>query len=766
MKSAGKSISKSNIILKMKTFIFFIILVFLFSCKQTADKHSSASNDKIFFNTPFIQEYHDAYMISDNKSDNEVRSIAVDQDFNVWIAASSGAFVRYSGKRIWEPVIQGTHRGPAYSVLVSRDGSVLIGTWNGLYRYRNNRIIKEEGIEPPVSVICRNESDTWALGPYGAWKLKGNVWERLNFRIARSVRDAVADGKGGLWIATDVGLYHCNDRNTVLYQDTSELISSYVRGVDLDSRHRLWAGGLGGVTIREEENNIQKLTPCEGIPSAFVNCITCSPGGVMWIGTDVGVVRFREDGNHSLLFSRRWLTDDKVNDIAFDADGNAWVATQNGVSAIKQRMMTLAEKERYFYDLLMRRHIRPPWTAGICDLTIPGDTSSWIPSDDDNDGEYTGGYLAMESFRYAVTGDEDARLKARKAFDFLRFLHEVTGTEGFFARSVIPADWERMHDPNRTYDEKQIADELVRDPRYKPVETRWRKSSDGKWLWKGDTSSDEMDGHMMAYFYYYELAAGDEDRILIREHVKKIIDRLIQNNHNLIDVDGTHTRWGVWSPDLLNRDAEWAPERSLNSLELLAFLKFASHITGDEKYETEYIRLIRDERYLDNASGINSKNPAWQIYFDLTLEGYIFPILIKYENDPELKQFYINLIDEWIEKQEAGENLINNLIYTYARGKKVNVSQTIEFLKDTPLDLVDWTIDHTLREDVKIVRNPILEEVQVEELPPANIRATVRWDKNPWAAVQGNPHQEREPVFWLWPYWMSRYLGVIEGSKH
>ena len=86
------------------------------------------------------------------------------------------------------------------------------------------------------------------------------------------------------------------------------------------------------------------------------------------------------------------------------------------------------------------------------------------------------------------------------------------------------------------------------------------------------------------------------------------------------------------------------------------------------------------------------------------------------------------------------------------------------FLRDAPLDLVDWPIDHTLREDVRIVRKPILEEIQVEELPSASERSTVRWDKNPWAAVQGDASQVREPVFWLWPYWMARYLNVIQPS--
>jgi|WetSurMetagenome_2_1015567.scaffolds.fasta_scaffold00336_9 hypothetical protein len=750
---------------KFLTYILIFQLVINFtSCRQEPGKIESISGDTIYHDVPFYQEYHDAYMISDNHSDNEVRSIAVDHESNVWIATAYGVFFKKAESRIWNPVITGDDRGPAYSVDVNSSGDVLLGTWDGLYRYRNNSVVKEDGLIAPVSEICNYGNSNYALGPYGIWSYKNNRWEKQEYKIARTVRDAMTDEDGNLWVATDAGLYLCKDGKTTLFQDVTELISCYVRAISFDPGGRLWAGVMGGISIREGEHLVRNLTPKEGMPSVSVNCIAQSPDGIMWIGTDVGVVRYTKDGSHSLRFSKRWLTDNKVTDIAFDTDGNAWIATANGVSAIKKRSMALKDKETDYYNQLMRKHIREPWTCGILRLKIPGDTASWRNSDDDNDGEYTGGYLAMESFRYAVTKDEDARIKARKAFDFLKFLHEVTGTEGFFARSIVPSDWTEVNDPNRTYTKKELAEELVKDPRFKPVENRWRKSADGKWLWKGDTSSDEMDGHMMGYFFYYEFAAGIEEKILIRDHVKKIIDHLIMTNYNLIDIDGTHTRWSVWSPDQLNNDPDWASEKSLNSLELLAYLKFAGHITGEERYEKEYRRLIDSEGYLENASHLNSKNPAWQIYFDRTMEGYLFPILLKYEKDPVLHKFYSKLIDEWMFNQQAGENLINNLTYALATGKRVNVRQTIDFLKDAPLDLVDWPIDHTLREDVQLVRSPILEEVQISELPPASERSTVRWDKNPWAAVQGDPHQVREPVFWLWPYWMARYLGIIHSE--
>jgi hypothetical protein len=319
-----------------------------------------------------------------------------------------------------------------------------------------------------------------------------------------------------------------------------------------------------------------------------------------------------------------------------------------------------------------------------------------------------------------------------------------------------------VHDANEIFTVKQKAEELVKEPRFKPVEIRWRKSKDGQWLWKGDASSDEMCGHMMGYFFYYQLVADENEKQIIRKHVTLIIDHLIANDFNMMDIDSTHTRWAVWSPNFLNRDPEWLPDRNQNSMELLAFLKFAFYITNNNKYQQHYLKLIHEEHYLENMSETINQNPAWFVYFDVIMQMYLYPIFLTCEKDPQLLAFYQQHMDKWMEIRKNDKNPLINFFYCYARNKNAELTSSIEFLQDTPLDLIDWTIDHTKREDVKVVHEPVLDELQVDQLPPASIRSTVRWDKNPWTAINGYPDKEREPVFWLLPYWMGLFLKMIK----
>lgn len=700
---------------------------------------------------PFVQERHVSYPLRGG-----ARAVAVDAAGAIWAASDSGLYRLARESRRWVPMISKAERGPAFALLA--DGKDMwCAAWNGLYRGRR----RVAGIDAPIAALAKTAAGIVAIGPDGLWRQEGAVWRHEPSRWARSVRAVLGDADGTLWIGTGIGLYHVQGDTVRLYQDDDAILSCEVSSLAFDANGALWVGGLGGVTVYHRGERAGHFTPSEGLPSIYVRSVAAESGGRMWVGTDRGVARY--DGETwSLRHTRRWLLDDDVRDVAFGADGTAWIATAGGVDAIARDPMTLERKAAYFYAVCMERHVRAPWLVERCHLPVPGDVSRWEPEDDDNDGSYTALYMNMESLRYAVTRDPQARENARKAFSALQLLQTVTGTPGFVARTVIPTTWKKMHDPGEHRTPQDMARLRIADPRYKAVEQRWLPSADGQWLWKRDTSSDEITGHFYGYHFYYDLIAEGAERDRVRDLTRRVMDHIIDGGYVLRDIDGVHTRWGVWAPERLNDDPDWAPDRGNNSVEILSYLKTSHHITGDEKYDREYRRLLFDCDYARNVRHAKSYATAWRTHIDDELLLMAYPALMLYETDPELRALYRESLDHWYKSLRLEWNPLANFTYGLLTGENPQCDESVGFLRDAPLDLVCWTVDNTRREDLQIVRAPIWDDLQTSRLLPASERPVMRWDKNPWAAVSGEDGQcEWCPVFWLLPYWLGRYIGAI-----
>ena len=263
--------------------------------------------------------------------------------------------------------------------------------------------------------------------------------------------------------------------------------------------------------------------------------------------------------------------------------------------------MTLAEKAA-FYEQEMERYIKrtPYGYVAEAPLRTPGDKTSADAQDSDNDGLWTSMYGAGECFAYGATHDPKAKERAKKAFEALRFLQKVTQDcvhappKGYIARTIRSTDGP---DPNigRLEEDRQ---EQQHDKLWKVYEPRWPKSADGKWFWKSDTSSDELDGHYFFYPLYYDFCADTAaERERVREVVRDVTDHLLTHQFLLIDHDGKPTRWGVYGPQYLNRDPLWWADRGLKSLSILTYLAVAEHVTGDPKYAAASRELIDHEGY-------------------------------------------------------------------------------------------------------------------------------------------------------------------------
>jgi Tfp pilus assembly protein FimT len=736
-----------------------ILLICLFACQESPQQQTSVADSE------FIQEFHQAFPLGNQPEINNVTTIAVDREDNLWAGTRTGLFFMAQMRGEWNALMTEKSAGPVFDISVDREGTVWIAAWNGLYKSGAAGIEKIKEINQPVAVVYADSDQVITFGPDGIWKMKERIWQFSKSPYSDKIEAVIADRADGLWLASAVGLYHQRKDDFILYQNDRELISPHVTDVAYTQTGDLWVGGLGGITVYRHSERISEITPRQGLPAIEVQCIESGPDGRMWVGTSQGVTRY--DGRTwSLRHSRRWLLSDDVRDIAFDSKSNAWLATAKGVSAIKQRTMTLAAKADYFQHICQARHVREPGLVEKCRLESPGDTSRWMPYDDDNDGQYTAMYLAMEAFRYAVTKADDANANARRAFDALHYLQTVTETAGFVARTVIPADWKQMADPNRVYTEQEWARIRVHNPREKRVEKRWRPSRDGKWLWKGDTSSDEITGHMYGYYFYYELVADETEKKRVSEHVCNIVDYLIDNGYNLVDIDGKHTKWAVWSPQQLNGDPDWRTERGINSLEILSYLKLARHMSAEEKYQKHYLILLHDHHYLENIKQVKTMNPAWRTHIDDELLALVFPVLLQYEKDPELLKAYYNAFEQWYTAAGDDCSPYFNFMYGAFKGADPHLDCSINNLRDTPLDLVRWRVDNTHREDLDLTRYPEYEHIQTSRLVAVSERGVMRWDNNPWVAVQGDGgYTESDGVYWLLPYWMGRYYGFISEAE-
>lgn len=721
--------------------------------------------------TPFLQEYREFFSSTTVIGTNDVRGIAMGADGKVWLASAAGILAFVPGTDP-EPVVVEASARPAFAAETAPDGTVWFGAWNGLYvADREGMVHKIEEIDEPIGAVAFSEECGVAMGPQGLWMRQGEHWVSYTGPWANSASDIAIDKTGGFWVATAHGLYKIKEGRVLqhLYSE-NELLTSDQRSVVFASDGSLWCGGFGGLDVYKDGVRLRSYAAKEGLPHSDVRKLAFHPDGTLWVCTALGVARL-QDGQWSLRHSLRWLPDDDVRDVTFDAEGNAWIATGKGISVIRRRWMTLAEKAAYFYEILLQRKVRDPWIVGISRLMRQGDVTSSVHEDEDNDGEYTNHYLAMEAFRYQVTGDGQALERARKAMHTMEMFQTVTGTSGFIARTIVPPDWAgpsnpnpfRLHDRNRTYTPQEIAEIQIRDPRMKCVEERWRLSADGKWLWKGDTSSDEICGHFFGYYVFHQwVAQTEEERQRVANLARRVMDYIIEGDYMLRDIDGLPTRWGMWNPTHLWNNGDWRAERAINATEILAFLKITAYLTGDAYYEQEYRRLLTDYHFLDLVRAPKATNPAERTDIDSSLLALVLPPLLWTEQDPQLRDAYLEGVRQWHSQVRDAHSPFFDFICATLGVQQIDIEACVAFLRDAPLDLIHWTVDNSHREDVRLVRYPELYSWQVDRLLPASERFVMRWDKNPYDAIGGDDgYRESTGVYWLLPYWMGRYFGFI-----
>jgi hypothetical protein len=451
-----------------------------------------------------------------------------------------------------------------------------------------------------------------------------------------------------------------------------------------DAIGHLWIGARTGLILSDGEGwylsrEVYGEMPAQPVaelipPYGMIRCLAFAPNGDLWAGTPEGACRLR-DGRWSYFWGRRWLSDNRVHAIAVDAQNRAWIAAERGVACIESRSMTLRQKADHYERLIALRHNRNGFVTN-CDWDDPNDPESWKIEASDNDGLWTALYCAAQVFQYAATKDPAARERARKSMHALLELERLTGIPGFPARSIVRKDEARYYRSTGEWHESPV------DPNY---------------TWKGDTSSDELDGHYFIWAVYYDLCADDAEKERIRGTVRRVTDHLMQNNWRLIDKDGKPTRWAIFNPEALNDDPLWEEERGLNALSILSHLKVAHHITGDAKYQQAYEQLIQKHHYLLNAVTQKMLPPYDINHSDDQLAFLCYYPFLLYETNPEYRRLWLMSLERSWQIERPERSPLFNFIYGALTGKPCDVEAAVQTLQEWPWDLRNWACRNSHR---------------------------------------------------------------------
>lgn len=548
------------------------------------------------------------------------------------------------------------------------------------------------------------------------------------------------------WFGTPAGLYSKSGAETAFHASygVDGPLATQITGLVVDTRGTLWVGTPLGLSRREADGRWSHVQGQEGMPVTDVTALAIDEADHLWIGTSRGAIFYTPYAEGRQWFYRagnRYLPGDVVKAIAVAPGGaSVYFLTDGGPGRIDLVTTTLLERAETIEKRVNERHRRFGLVAD-CLLNDAGNPTSHTIEDNDNDGLWTAYHVAAMSLCYGATASPAARESARESMHALYMLQNVSGIPGLVARSVVPPEI------GKTKSEQ------------------WRPTPDGSMYWKSDTSSDEIDGHYLAFYTYFEHIAKDDpaERALIEKQVRALTDYLLDNNYQLIDWDGKRTRWGFWDPESLNNSAMHYVESGLGSLQMLSFLKVARHITGDERYEQHFRKLAVDHHYLSNLLLTKRSFPDENNHSDDQL-GFVawYPIL-QLEQDPRVRRALGAGVRRHYAVVKPEKPSFYTFVYATIDPAGADLRGAVENLCEIPTDRRAFAVKNSHRADVQF--SPIPNRFDVATLTrvlPADERCFQKWNADPYVPDGGHDGRvEDDGAAYLLPYWMGRYHGFI-----
>jgi signal transduction histidine kinase/ligand-binding sensor domain-containing protein len=290
-----------------------------------------------------ISQYgHTAWTVRDGFSLGNVYAMAQTPDGYLWLGGEFGLF-RFDGVRSvrWQPPA-GQHLPDKNinSLLVSRDGTLWIGTFAGLVTWNKGTLTvhSEPGPQFIASLYEDREGTVWVgtletpTGRLYAFRSGGARRFGEDDSFGRAVWSLYEDSSGNLWAAAQSGLLRIKPGPVRRYATPTELIA--VNQVD---NERLLIAVHGGGLLQFTGGKFGDYR-ARGVTDS--NRLLRDRDGGLWIGTvERGLIHLHQ-GRTDVFRKDDGLAGDVILSLFEDREGNIWVASTGGLDRFRELPVT------------------------------------------------------------------------------------------------------------------------------------------------------------------------------------------------------------------------------------------------------------------------------------------------------------------------------------------------------------------------------------------------------------------------------------------
>ena len=728
--------------------------------ETTANTKVNSEEQAIYQDIPFSQEYAVKFNLSEGQRSVDLLDVVTDRDKHIQILSNHGLLVPENGHQFYSGTLTGD---VAYSSLSSLN-------IKALERYKEHIVYLSD-----MYIF----SNAWA----GSLQITHGLENATLFAAGLDFHFLIYDGEQLSYInkAGKVLESHpAKGIEQILFQKThsrfilisSEDVIEFIPGKPLK---KLYTGreitcaalankgtevivGTSNGYFYLGENKIVNEVPWPHITS--INEIN----GTLWFGTTWGAFKLNDNGRFSYYSGERWLPGNKVKRIVEGPENEILVLTDKGLGSIHSRLMTLEDKAMFYEEQVRKKNIRYGFNCSITDVSAGYDAPNMGSQPSDN--LWTAMYLVSQLYRYEVTGEQDAKRNAYEAFEAMERLHTITGIKGLFARSI-----ERDHEIITTKEPGWQKKELLSGS---PALLWFSGDDHANWAWRSTASSDQTVGQIFALTSILKLVEDEDWKERALNCLDNLMGYIVDNDFYIIDVDGEPTLWGKWNPDYVNSFPKNVGDRRLYSSNIISFLQTAYQFTKNEKYKKSAYRLINEHNYLENLMRpIEEISPSDQDEISKNLshewnhsddEMYFLAYmdLYQYAFTPALKTDYLKSIKDHWQSERPENNALWNFIYASLGEKDFDLEASIQFLQNYPLDLRNWKMQNSHRNDITLLPENFRLQTTKERLPLSEL-PLYRHNGNIFDLDRDGDGTKLISAgdTWLLPYWLGRYIGVI-----